>query len=199
MPDLDIEGKLRLNFPRGWRAVKLDEEAWYRDEMKSQVKAVDVIAVRGTTHWWIEVKDCAGYEVDSLPRLQPSEPTCVTEVRQWAKQQGFDKCVQVRRAKPFIVDEVFDKFTGSIISLMAAQRAPETSKSAAKLKPFMAAMSEKTSLNLVLLLTWRGTDFKRLAKLLKTKLEQRVVAFNVTCHVVDELESVPGQPWQACR
>ena len=33
MPDLDIEGKLVVSFPADWLAVKLDDEAWYREDM----------------------------------------------------------------------------------------------------------------------------------------------------------------------
>lgn len=199
MPDLDIEGKLTLTFPGGWKAVKLDDEAWYRNEFKSQARAVDVVATHGAHHWWIEVKDCAGFEIANLPRFQAAEPQAVMQVRQWVKQQGLDKDVQVKRGKPFIVDELLEKFHGSMTCMVGAQRAQGVSPNAARLTPFMAAMSEKASLNLVLLLTWRGPDFKRMARLLKTKLEQRMAAFNVACLVVDEMERVPGQPWQAHR
>jgi hypothetical protein len=199
MPELNIEGKLILYFPEGWLAIKLDDEAWYRDDMKSTVKAVDVVATQGTNHWWIEVKDCAGYEPANLPRLSATEPHEVSQARQWLKQQGFDRDVQARRSKPFIVDEVFEKFMGSMLCIVAANRAQHATTNAATLKPFMAALGGKGSLNLALLLTWKGADFKRLANRLYTKLAQRVAAFNVTCFVVDEIGTVPGQPWKVRR
>lgn len=199
MPDLDIEGKLTLSFPPGWQAIKLDDEAWYRDDLKSQVKAVDVVAAQGTSHWWIEVKDCAGFETDNLPRLSAAEPKAVDKVRQWVKQQGLDRDVQVKRCKPFIVDEVFEKFAGSIMCMVSAQRALQTSKNATALKPFLAAMCDDASLNVGLLLTWSGPEFKRLANRLSTKLQQRMTAFGVNCFVVDEVERLPGQPWRARR
>ena len=68
------EGALRRGFPDPWLALKFDDTAWYRQAMKSRVKAVDVIACRGQTHWWIEVKDCLGYEPESRPRLSPGDP-----------------------------------------------------------------------------------------------------------------------------
>jgi len=199
MPDLDIEGKLTLSFPRGWKAIKFDDQAWYRDDIKSQVKAVDVVAVRGTTCWWIEVKDCAGYEAENMPRLTQADPPAVSKTREWIKKQALDKQVQVRRYKPFIVDELFEKFMGTMVCTAVAQRSCISSKNAADIKPYMVAMSDKVALNFVLLLTWGGADFKRLAKLLKSKMDQRMSAMNVSCFVVGENEQASGQPWRVCR
>lgn len=199
MPDLDIEGKLVVSFPADWLAVKLDDEAWYREDMNSKVKAVDVVATRGNDHWWIEVKDCAGFETENMPRLSEAEPQAVTQTRQWIKQQGFDRDAQVKRYKPFIVDEVFEKFMGSVVCMVAAQRARQASRKTAALEPFMAALNDRNSLNLALLLTWQLPDFKRLATRLNTKLEQRMKAFAVTCFVVDEMGTLPGQPWRTYR
>lgn len=39
MLELEIEGKLRLSFLAGWQATKLDDEPWYRNGMKSQLRA----------------------------------------------------------------------------------------------------------------------------------------------------------------
>ena len=61
--------QLRFDFPEPWQALKFDESAWYRNTIKTRVKAMDLVACLDATHWWIEVKDCKGFEADNLPRL----------------------------------------------------------------------------------------------------------------------------------
>lgn len=199
MLELDIEGKLKLSFPAEWQATKLDDEPWYRNEMRSQLRAVDVVAAQGTTHWWIEVKDCLGYETENLSRFSPAEPAALSAVRQLLAQNGLDKEVKVKRAKPFIIDELAEKITGSLICLATAQRAGPGAGNAAALQPFASAAAAGTNWNIVLLVTWAPTDFKRLARLLTTKMSQRLAAFGVACFALNEHELAPGQPWSVHR
>ncbi len=56
-----------------------------------------------------------------------------------------------------------------------------------------------TSWNIVLLVTWAPNDFKRLARLLTTKMAQRLAAFGVACFALNEHELAPGQPWSVHR
>lgn len=199
MLELDIEGKLKLSFPAGWQATKLDDEPWYRNDMKSQLRAVDVVAVQGSTHWWIEVKDCKGYEADNLPRFSPAEPAALATARQLIAQNGLDKEVKAKRAKPFIIDELVEKIMGSMTCLATAQRAAHSAAHAAALRPFASATAAGTSWNIVLLVTWVPNDFKRLARLLTTKMSQRFAAFEVACFALNEHERAPGQPWSVHR
>lgn len=199
MLELDIEGKLKLSFPAGWQATKLDDEPWYRNEMRSQLRAVDVVAVQGTTHWWIEVKDCLGYETENLPRFSPAEPAAMGTARQLIAHNGLDKEVKVKRAKPFIIDELAEKIIGSMMCLTTAQRAAPGVVHAASLQPFASAAAAGTSWNIALFVTWAPTDFKRLAKLLTTKMSQRFDALGVACFALNEHELAPGQPWSVHR
>ena len=195
------EGALRLDFPDPWLALKFDDTAWYRQAMKSRVKAVDVIACRGQTHWWIEVKDCKGFEADNLPRLSPSDPAEVAVVRTWAKSQGHDRAVSIQRAKQFVVDEVAEKLEGTLVSLMAAARADAQNADAQALLPFAHLLEGAAQWSVVLLLTWNpaARDFGRLAMRLRDKLRQRLAACNVQCFVLNESESAPHQPWTLTR
>ncbi len=199
MLELEIEGKLRLSFPAGWQATKLDDEPWYRNGMKSQLRAVDVVAAQGTTHWWIEVKDCLGYETENRPRFSPAEPAALATARQLLAQNGLDKAVKVKRAKLFIIDELAEKVMGSMISLATAQRAAPGADNATALQPFALVAAPGTSWNIVLLVTWSPNDFKRLARLLTTKMSQRLAAFGVACFALNEHELAPGQPWSVQR
>lgn len=199
MPDIDIEGRLRLSFPAQWQAIKLDDAPWYRQDLKSRVKAVDVVAVDGMTHWWIEVKDCRGFEQNNRPRLSPAEPDAVIAVRNYAKDNDLLDEVIVKRAKAFIVDELAEKVEGALICMATARRASSASEKAAALAPFVEAVATGATWNIVLLLTWDPSDFKRLANRLSTKIQQRLVAFHVHCHVVNEADLAPLQPWTTMR
>lgn len=199
MTELEIEGRLKLSFPDHWQVTKLDDEPWYREDLKSQVRAVDVVAKREDTHWWIEVKDCEGYEEANLPRLAPAEPPAVMEARRLIERENLQAEVRVRRAKPFIVDEIADKVTGSIICLVTAERAAKSTVDAARVREYVSAMTTGSSWTIALLLTWNPADFKRLAKLLTTKMSQRFAAYDVKCVVVDGGDTDYGQPWSVER
>ena len=193
--------QLRFDFPQPWLALKFDDAAWYRNTIKTRVKAVDVVACLDNVHWWIEVKDCKGFEADNLPRLSPSDPAEVAAVRAWAKSQGHDRAVAVQRAKPFVVEEVAEKLEGTLLSLAAAVRAAPVQADAAAVAPFALAMNATAQWSVVLLLTWNPTarDFGRLAMRLRDKLRQRLAAYNVQCFVLNESESAPHQPWTVTR
>ena len=36
--------QLRFDFPEPWQALKFDESAWYRNTIKTRVKAMDLVA-----------------------------------------------------------------------------------------------------------------------------------------------------------
>lgn len=202
MPEpLDVEGKLRFSFPEPWLALKFDDTAWYRSAMQSRVKAMDVVACAGNTHWWIEVKDCLSFEPANQPRLSPSDPPEVTAVREWAKAQGHGDAVSVKRVKPFIVDEVAEKLQGTLLSVATAQRTGAATAPAEELLPMAGVLDEGARWAVVLLLTWNpaARDFGRLAMRLRDKLRQRLAVYQVECYVVNEGEPAPHQPWQLTR
>lgn len=202
MPEpLDIEGKLRFSFPDPWLALKFDDTVWYRSVMQSRIKATDVVACAGDTHWWVEVKDCLGFEAANMPRLSPIDLPEVVAAREWAKAQGHRKVVSVKRAKPFIVDEVAEKLEGTLLSLAAATRRGGADANAAKVLPFAQAWHLGSQWSVVLLLTWNpaAKDFGRLAMRLNDKLRQRLAAYQVACFVVNEGTPAPNQPWRLTR
>ncbi len=99
------EGKLALHFAEGWQAVKWDEQAWYRDSnaLGSRIKGMDVVAIGPDgQHWWIELKDCLGYETENLPRLTAADPVQVQTVNTWLKDNQLDQLVCAKRKKLFI-------------------------------------------------------------------------------------------------
>lgn len=203
MPDAIHEGNLRLDFQADWHAVKFDDTPWYRSTAKDGVKAVDVVVcdLAGTVHWWLEVKDCLGFEDDNRPRLSPTPPEAVSQTKAWVQAQGFGREVLVKRAKPFIVDEVAEKFEGTLVTLTTATRAGPHEADAAALAPFTRVMNPTARWSVVLLLTWdpNARDFGRLAMRLRAKLQQRLAAYNAECFVVNEGESAPEQPWTVTR
>lgn len=202
MGPLNVDGVL-LTFQPGWQVLKIDEAAWYRDgnAIGSQVRAMDVTAFGPSGHWWIEVKNCHGHEVANYPRLQPStpKPPELTDTENWIAAKGWDQLVEAKRKKLFVVDEVVQKVTGTIATLAAAERAPLTEPRAASVRPYAQGYLPGNQLTVVLLLTWSRPDFAALASRLKTAMEQRLHAFNVTCFVVNETVSAPAQPWSAGR
>lgn len=193
--------QLRFDFPEPWLAVKFDDTAWYREAIKTRVKAMDVLACHDASHWWVEVKDCKDFEADNLPRLSPSDPAEAAMVRAWAKSQGHDGAVTIRRAKPFVVDEVAEKLEGTLASLAAAVRADPAQADAAAVVHFARVMDAAAQWSVVLLLTWNpcARDFGRLAMRLRDKLRQRLAAYSVQCFVLNESESAPHQPWTLTR
>jgi len=201
MPESLVEGRLQFDFPEGWLALKFDDAQWYRDTIKSRVKAVDVVACAGDSHWWVEVKDCLGFEHANQPRLSPDDPHEVATVREWVQTQGHRDAVLIKRAKPFIVDEVAEKLEGTLLSLAAATRRGGSEVSAAQVLPFAQAWHQGSQWSVVLLLTWSPTarDFGRLAMRLNDKLRQRLAAYQLECFVVNEEMTTPGQPWQLTR
>lgn len=194
--------RLRFDFPEPWLALKFDDSAWYRDRMKSRVKAMDIVACHGDTHWWAEVKDCKGFEPDNQPRLSPNNDSDeVVAVRAWVNSHGYGRAVTVKRAKPFVVDEVAEKLEGTLVSLAAAVRADTGQMDAAKVIPFAQVIGGEAQWSVVLLLTWDpdANDFPRLAIRLRDKLRQRLAAYKVQCFVLNENDVAPQQPWTLMR
>lgn len=198
MPDL-TEGKLKLQFASSWAAVQIDSHVWYRDGMGSCVKAMDMLAVEGTSHWWIEIKDCAGYEPENLPRLSPSDPPEVAAAQTWIASQAIDSAVKASRKKLFVGEEVAQKFEGTLATLVAARRAAALDVTANTLLPYTAAVDAGVDFSVVLLLCWNTPDFRRLAMRLRDKLRQRLHAYQVQCFILNEHDSAPSQPWTLTR
>jgi hypothetical protein len=188
------EGKLKFTFPNNWNAIKYDEAHWHTRKMKSQLKAMDILASKDDHHWWIEIKDCIGFETDNMPRLSPQEPEEVGETRIWIKQKGWKPLVSANRKKPFIVDEITEKFRDTLFALACAQRTSE---------PEMAAyevVETDKSLVVVLLLTWESREFKRLAIRLQDKLRTAFTPYAVEAYVTNEtISAVTGLECQVTR
>jgi len=181
MPDIR-EGNLILVFPDDWQVIKYDESDWHCQRMKNRPKAMDILARNpDEQHWWIEIKDCEGYEQDNRPRISPSESGEVGQVRQWIMQQGWQQTVQAQRKKPFIVDEVEAKLKETLAALAIARR-----ENHAELAAFDVLHNPAPAWKVVLLLTWEKRDFKRLATRLQQKLNQALSPYGVQGFVVNE-------------
>lgn len=105
-----VEGGLNFSFGAGWQAIKYDDTAWYVNQMKRSIKAMDILACKQNSHWWIEIKDCDGYETANTPRMSPADPPGVDQTRTWISTQTFADSVKAQRKKMFIIDEVMQKF-----------------------------------------------------------------------------------------
>ncbi len=191
------EGALQFQFGEGLSAIKFDTSSWHRQQMRSSLKAMDILAISPVpgakakaqhAHWWIEVKDCLGDEEASRPRMAATELDEVTSTRAWVKDQGWTEKVTVGRRKPYIIDELIAKLRDTLASVSVAAREANPD-----LAFFVAAPGQK--LALVLVLCWRQEDFKRLARLLQTKLERALAPYGMQGFIVDEHEPVPGLPW----
>ena len=181
MPELR-EGSLRLEFPDGWQAVKYDETDWYRKRLKGQPKGMDLL-IKDTADlcWWVEIKDCEGFEPDNRPRMAPADPEEVEETKKWVRQRGWQNVVRVDRRKPFVVDEVRAKFWDTLAALALAHREGEAWSA-----DYGVGSGSAPDLRVVLLLTWSGSDFKRLAMRLQQKLDQALDVYGVSTFVVNE-------------
>lgn len=181
MPEV-TEGRLTFHFPDNWQLAKYDDSAWYRQQMKSRLKGLDILAHDGgPTHWWIEVKDCEGYEPENRPRLSGKDPAGVHQARQWVEHQGLKPTVHVVRRKPFIVDEVEEKFRDTLAAITVAQRERDP-----ELASFHIVWPHSPKLKVVLLLTWNQRDFKRLATRLRSRMETALAPYGVIGFVVNE-------------
>lgn len=180
------EGKLSLRFPADWQVIKYDASQWHTARMRSRLKAMDLLLRNpNSEHYWIEIKDCFGFETDSRPRLSPINSQELTDTKAWLVDKGFDGQIKAERKKPFIVDEVEAKLRETLAALMIAQRENDT-----ELEPFQLIANNVKPLTAILLLTWDAKDFKRLATRLRPKLERRLQPYGVTCFVVNNEDSL---------
>ncbi|MCK9729260.1 hypothetical protein [Pseudomonas syringae] len=188
LPMVDVvEGALRFSFTDDWQVIKYDETLWYTERMKRSLKGVDILAAKENRHWWIEIKDCVGYEPDNLPRLSESPPTSVTHTKAWLDAQVFAEQVKVLRKKPFIIDEVMQKFRDTLVPVVVAHREDD-----GELSSYTAPAISGQGLVIVLLLTWSPRDYGRLATRLKTKLDMALKPYGLIGFVVNEACRVPG-------
>ena len=176
------EGKLSLRFPADWQVIKYDDSQWHTRRMRSRLKAMDLLLRNPVgEHYWIEIKDCLGFEPDNRPRLSPTDSQELADTKRWLAQQGLDGQIKAERKKPFIVDEVEAKLRETLAALMIAQR-----ESNPELEPFQLIENDVKPLTAILLLTWDAKDFKRLATRLQSKLQRCLQPYGVTCFVVNE-------------
>lgn len=185
---LDItENRLNFQFAEDWNAIKFDDTAWHQVQMKSRLKAMDILACHNQQHWWIEIKDCQGFETENRPRLSQNESAEVKEARDWVDAKGWKPIVSVSRKKAFIVDEILEKMRATLVSLTIASRVNHPDLSA-----FSVSASQPEKLTIVLLLTWDIKDFKRMARLLQQKLTTALQPYGLQGLVVNELMPVPN-------
>ncbi|MEA5673162.1 hypothetical protein VA602_17665 [Pseudomonas sp. MH2] len=185
-----VEGGLTFSFGAGWQAIKYDETAWYANQLRSGgsgLKAMDILACKQNSHWWIEIKDCDGHETASTPRISPADPVGVDQTRAWINTQTFAGSVKAQRKKLFIIDEVMQKFRDTLTSAVVAQRLRS-----AELLPFIGPSHSNESLVIVLVLTWGLPDYARLASRLQQKLNTALVPYGMTGFVVNQNCQVPG-------
>ncbi|MCX7256052.1 MAG: hypothetical protein NTZ64_04770 [Polaromonas sp.] len=173
------EGTLECEFDEGCEAIKFDATDWHRQQF-GHCKAMDILATSQGRHWWIEIKDCQGDELASLPRLSPAEPEEVATTRRWLKEKGFERIVYAERRKPFVIDEVIEKMRDTLVALNFAQRAQDRA-----LEPH-AWCGSAQPLTVVLLLTWDAPDFRRLAGRLQQKLTSALLPYGLSGFVVSE-------------
>ncbi|GFM82282.1 hypothetical protein PSCICN_29740 [Pseudomonas cichorii] len=182
-----VEGMLTFSFDDEWQVIKFDESQWYCDRMKRQLKGMDILAIKDERHWWIEIKDCLGYEPANIPRMSGADPSGVTSTKDWLAGQSFAGDVKVQRQKLFIIDEVMQKFRDTLASVVIAQREGDQ-----ELRAYVSPTKGNPPLVVVLLLTWEPREYGRLAARLKLKLDMALKPYGLTGFVVNETCRVPG-------
>jgi hypothetical protein len=188
------EGNLRFQFADGWKAIKFDDTPFHKNHMKSQLKAMDIIATdHQQHHWWIEIKDCATFEQENQPRLSPIEPTEVRDTRTWIKAKNWDPIVSAARKKLFIIDEILAKLRDTLFSLSISHRIGHPELSA------FSIAENSQSLSIVLLITWDIVDFKRFARLLNQKFNVALRPYGMQGYIANELTQIPGLNYSISR
>lgn len=180
------EGKLNLRFPADWQVIKYDDSQWHTSRMRSRLKAMDLLLRNPAgEHYWIEIKDCLGFEPDNRPRLSPKDSQELTKTKAWLGDKGFNGQIKAERKKPFIVDEVEVKLRETLAALTVAQRENDP-----EIAPFQLIENGVKPLTAILLLTWDAKDFKRLATRLQPKLQRSLQSYGVRCFVVNNEDSL---------
>ncbi|QUG75634.1 hypothetical protein GKQ23_11810 [Erwinia sp. E602] len=182
MPDI-TEGKIKLAFPPTWQVMKYDECSWHKQHKAGHgAHAMDVLAVGDDqTHWWIEIKDCEGFETDNRPRLSDASSPSLEKTRAWLVAENIDHEVRALRKKPFIIEEMLLKVRDTLAALSIAHRQAE-----AALLPWNLFASPAPRWTVVLLLTWDVKDFKLIAKRIQTKLNTAFKGYGINVYVVNQ-------------
>lgn len=94
---------------------------------------------------------------------------------------------------------LLEKLVGTVAGLAAAARQARQDVRAQEVAAFAAAPTLGCTWSIALLLGGESREFKRMAGRLKTKLDQRLHAFGVSCYVVNETVAAPQQPWTVER
>jgi hypothetical protein len=176
-----VEGKLEFFFAPGCAVVKYDETEWHRKKF-GHFQAMDFLISTAAKHCWVEVKDCIHYSNENQARLSADMSREVRDTNSWVKEKGWEATVSVQRKKPWIVDEVMGKFRATTVGIALAERIQE-----ATLKPYFQ-WSQSPQMQVILLLTWPISDYKRLAIRLNAKLSQSFLPFNIQTLVINEIE-----------
>jgi hypothetical protein len=113
------------------------------------------------------------------------------ETRQWVESKGWKRMVKVVRKKPYIVDEIVEKFRHTVFAVACAQRA-----SAPELIHHFI-VNDHTALTVVLLLTWESREFRRLAVRLQHKLRQALAPYAVDAYIINE--TIPATVALDCK
>ena len=195
------EGQLNFHFPDDWNAISYDEnEGFYKTVVERSpldFKAMDILAVSdANTHTWIEVKDCFGNEDENQPRFSGADLSKVSESKEWIKEKGWERQVLVKRAKPFIADEVAKKTVDTLTGLICSVRNENET-----LTPFSSALSNRP-IHVVLFLTlnYRPKDYKRLAIRLQDAIRKRLKTLNIDqVTVCNELTIPDDFAWSITR
>jgi hypothetical protein len=178
------EKSLHFVFPEDCEAIKFDDTHYYRNRFAgNNHKALDILAVQDNSHFWIEIKDCEGYEDFNEYRLSPNESKELELTRNWIKTQAphLHKTIKVSRKKPFIVDEVIEKLRDTLVCLNFAKYENEPD-----LLPYANWFESKNPPTVILFLTWDIDDFKRIAKFLTQKLNTALQPYGLEGFVVNE-------------
>ncbi len=174
-----IENKLEFDFSPALHVIKYDESEWHRRNFGHR-PALDFLLSNGQQHWWIEVKDCINFEIQNQFRLSGDAPSEVEKTSDWIAQQGWSEIVKAQRKKPWIVEEIFEKFRSTAVGIALARRVASTN-----FEPYLE-WSCAEGLTVLLLLTWDSREYKRLAERLRARLDQHFQKFNIKTMVVNE-------------
>lgn len=180
------EKTLQFTFSDDCEAIKFDDHTFYRPRFSDKNhKGMDILAIHKNRHWWIEIKDCEGYEDDNKSRISLSETEELITARDWLSNENskMQNSVKVARKKPFIIDEIIEKLRDTLVCLNFAKYENESS-----LSLYSNWFDSKQPPIVVLFLTWNINDFKRIAKFLTQKLNTALLPYGLEGIVVNEHE-----------
>lgn len=200
MPNIS-EGSLVFSFSHECCVIKYDaNNSFYKTTVERcpiSLKAIDILLKENDeTITLFEIKDCFGNELENQPRFSGIDSQEIIETKEWLKNKKWDNLVSIKRAKPYLPDEVAQKVIDTFTGLITSQRHAEPT-----LLNFYSAFTTPR-LNIVLFLTLNYTpkDYNRLASRLGQTIRTRLSFLRINQVIICNEQTIPtNSTWSVTR